>query len=157
MHSSEKVDELLAHRLMVKEEIGWDQISKLLVRAKKDLTTAERNLEFDQEAAYTFAYLAMLRCGRALMFAKGFRPIGAFQHKTVVEFTGHVLGEHFGTLVKKFDKMRKRRNQFTYNPDVTVSRQEAENALRTATELVKEVVKITQASSPQIELFQLDE
>ena len=50
------------------------QAKKLLVRSFRDLKTAKANLEIDEEAAYTFAYLAMLRSGRALMFLKGYRP-----------------------------------------------------------------------------------
>ncbi|MDO8803846.1 MAG: hypothetical protein Q7R35_05410, partial [Elusimicrobiota bacterium] len=46
------------------------QARKLLMRAFRDLKTAKANMEIDEEAAYTFAYLAMLRSGRGLMFLK---------------------------------------------------------------------------------------
>ena len=68
-----------------------EQARKLLLRSFRDLKTARANLEIDEEAAYTFAYLAMLRAGRALMFLKGYRPADGRQHKTVVETAGFFL------------------------------------------------------------------
>ncbi len=55
-------------------------------------------LVFVQVVAYTFAYLAILRSGRALMILKGLRPADGRQHKTVVEVAGHFLGKEFEDL-----------------------------------------------------------
>ena len=72
--------------LIKEEKIGFDQVIKHFERAKKDLRVAKANLEIDTEAAYNYAYLAMLRMGRALMFSYGYRPVDGEQHKTVVFF-----------------------------------------------------------------------
>lgn len=72
-----------------------DQAKKLLLRSFRDIKTAKANLEIDEEAAYTFAYLAMLRSGRALMFLRGYRPTDGRQHKTVVEAAGFPLGKTY--------------------------------------------------------------
>lgn len=128
------------------------QAKKLLVRSFRDLKTAKANLEIDEEAAYTFAYLAMLRSGRALMFLKGYRPADGRQHKTVVEVAGHFLGEAYEDLVYKFEQMRRKRNQFTYEPDLPLGQKESQDALKTAQEFVQQILKQARKESPQLEL-----
>ena len=78
----------------------------------------------------------MLRAGRALILLKGLRPSDGYQHKTVVEFTSCLLGEKFNTVVGCFDKMRKKRNIFTYEVDISISRTESNNALHIAGKFV---------------------
>ena len=51
-------------------------ISNLIHRAYKDVETAKRNLEFDEECAFNYSYNAMLHCGLALMNSEEYR------HKT---------------------------------------------------------------------------
>ncbi len=52
---------------------GLDEIKH---RIQRDLRTAKADLPIDEEWAYTIAYHAMLRAGRALIFASGYRPKG---------------------------------------------------------------------------------
>ncbi|MDD5065786.1 MAG: HEPN domain-containing protein [bacterium] len=120
-----------------------------MVRASRDLKTSKANLEIDEGIAYTVAYLAMLRAGRALMLLKGFRPSDGFQHKTVVDFTSHVLGKGKEVIVIRFDEMRKKRNIFTYDIDISISGTEAGNALKTAGEFVNLIKEIIKKDSPQ--------
>ena len=128
------------------------QAEKLLVRAFRDLKTAKANMEIDEEAAYTFAYLAMLRSGRGLMFLKGYRPVDGRQHKTVVEVAGYFLGAVYEDLVYKFEQMRRKRNQFTYEPDLPLGLKEAQAALKTAESFVREILKQVRKDMPQLEL-----
>jgi len=143
------IKDLLNKGLIKKQELATGQIKNLLNRAKKDLVVAKHNSEFDEEVAYNYAYLSMLRCGRALMFLKGYRPIDGQQHKTVIEIADMVLGKEFRTLTKKFDIMRRKRNQFTYDPLLPVSKQEAENALKSADEFVASIIVLVQKENPQ--------
>jgi len=46
--------------------------------------------------------------------------------------------------------MQRKRNQFTYDPFLPVSEIEAENALKTAEEFVKIVLKLVQKENPQL-------
>ncbi|GAH45412.1 unnamed protein product [marine sediment metagenome] len=46
--------------------------------------------------------------------------------------------------------MRRKRNQFTYDPFIPVSKTEAENALMSAEEFVKIVLKLVQKENPQL-------
>jgi len=145
------VNRLLNRGLIKKQEVNFDQIDALLFRAKKDLIASKANLEIDEEVTYNYAYLAMLRCGRAIMFMKGYRPTDGQQHKTVIEFTGKILGEKFISIIKKFDSMRRKRNQFTYDPLLPTSKLEAESALKTAEEFVKKIIELVKKENPQQE------
>jgi uncharacterized protein (UPF0332 family) len=148
------LDKLTQQGFIEKQEIGFDQIIKHLSRAQKDLRVAKANLEIDSEAAYNYSYLAMLRSGRALMFSFGYRPIDGRQHKTVVEFTDIILGKEFSLLISYFDKMRKLRNRFTYDePEILVSRTQAEQSLKKAREMVRRVSDFIQKQNPQKKLL----
>ncbi len=146
------IQDLLNKGLIKKQELNFDQIKNLLQRAKKDLVVAKHNLVFDEEVAYNYAYLAMLRCGRALMFLHGYRPADGQQHRTVIEFTDIILGKEYKSLINKFDTMRRKRNQFTYEPLLPISKVEAENALKTAGEFVTKIVTLVKKENPQMEL-----
>lgn len=121
------------------------------MRSLKELKVAKANLDIDEGIAYTVAYLAMLHAGRAFMLLKGFRPADGYQHKTVVEFTDCILGKEFKTTVDYFDKMRRKRNMFTYEVDISISLTEAKNALNNAVEFVNLVKKVIKEKSPQVE------
>jgi len=138
------------NKLIKKENIGIDQVIKHLNRAQKDLIVAQANLSIDGEAAFNYAYLAILRTARALMFSEGYRPIDGYQHKTVVEFTGIVLGKVNKNVVGRFDDMRKKRNKFTYFPDIPVSGIEAKEAIQFAGDMVEKIYQVIKDGNPQI-------
>ena len=138
------VEEYLTKGLLKKEKSSFSAVEKIILRSEKDLKTAKANLKIDEGIAYTVAYLAMLRAGRAFMLLKGLRPTDGYQHKTVVEFMGQCLGEEYRNIVECFDRMRRKRNIFTYEVDISISYTEAENAFDTATkftDLIKEIIK----------------
>ena len=133
-------------------------VEKLVLRAFKDLKAAKANLDIDEGIAYTVAYLAMLHSARAVMLMKGFRPADGYQHKTVVEFMFHFLGKEFKDIVGHFDKMRRKRNIFTYEIDAIISKTEAETALDSALKFVNLVRNKIRKENPQLELkFELDD
>jgi len=94
----------------------------------------------------------MLRCGRSIVFMKGYRSVDEQQHKTIIELSGEIPGKEFKNIIKKFDRMRRKRNKFTYDPFIPVSKIEAENALKTAEEFVKIAVELVQKENPQLRL-----
>jgi uncharacterized protein (UPF0332 family) len=110
-----------------------------LERARRDLLTSAANLTIDEEWAYTIAYHAMLRAGRALLLAHGYRAKGKDQHKTVVEFTTAKLGPEFSRLATRFNRMRMKRHAIIYDAEEGVSRTEAEKSLRSAEAFVAEI------------------
>ena len=143
---------MLNQGLIKRQKVDFSQIEALLLRARKDIVAAKANLEIDEEVTYNYAYLAMLRCGRSIVFMKGYRSVDGQQHKTIIELSGEILGEEFKNIIKKFDYMRRKRNQFTYDPFLPVSKIEAENALKTAEEFVTIVLKLIQKENPQLRL-----
>lgn len=136
-----------------KQEIALSQIERLARRAFEDLETAKRNLDLDPECAYDYSYKGMLRIGRALLFTYSYRPRSERSHKTVVEACGIVLGERFKELVDIFDRMRKVRNQFTYEPKGEISQKEAEEALKEGKQFLDIVIKRIKEINPQLSLF----
>jgi len=150
MNYKDKVKIMLNQGLIKKQKVDFSHIEALLLRAHKDIVAAKANLEIDEEVTYNYAYLAMLRCARSIVFMNGYRSVDGQQHKTIIELSGEILGEEFKSIVKKFDHMRRKRNQFTYDPFLPVSKIEAENALKTAKEFVTIVLKLVQKENPQL-------
>ena len=146
------IDEYSSKGLLKPQTPSLHAAKKIIQRASQELLAAKANLVIDEAIAYTVAYLAMLHAGRALMLVKGFRPIDGYQHKTVVEFTSHVLGDEFKAIVAHFDTMRRKRNIFTYEVDITISKTEAKNAIETAKEFVAIIDKAIKTHDPQTEL-----
>jgi len=105
-----------------KEDIGLDQVKALLESARKNLIASQKNLSIDEETSYSMAYNAMLKVARAIIYLQGFRPDDGRQHKTTIEVAGKILGDDFKILIDKFDQMRKKRNQFTYQPLLPLGR-----------------------------------
>jgi uncharacterized protein (UPF0332 family) len=96
----------------------------------------------------------MLRSGRALMFSFGYRPLDGEQHKTVVAFCEYALGERYADLVRHFDRMRKKRNRFTYDePGLLVTDTETNNAFMDAKVFVTKVAQFIQEKNPQQKLL----
>lgn len=143
------IEEYLVKGLLKKQKHSFNAVEKLIFRSQKDLKTAKANLKIDEGVSYTVAYLAMLRAGRAFMLLKGFRPADGYQHKTVVEFMVQSLGEEYKSIVERFDRMRRKRNIFTYEIDISISYTEAEGAFDTATKFVNLIKEIMKRDSPQ--------
>ena len=127
-------------------------VERLVLRAYKELRTAKANLEIDEGIAYTVAYLAMLHAARAFMLMRGFRPADGNQHRTVVEFISRLLGKKFAVITEQFDRMRRKRNIFTYEIDISISKSEANSALNSARSFVDLIKRLVQKENPQMEL-----
>ena len=143
------VDEYLSKGLLKKQQSSFLSVEKLINRSAKELIAAKANLVIDEGIAYTVAYLAMLHAGRAFMLLKGFRPDDGYQHKTVVEFMSHVLGAEYENIVERFDRMRRKRNIFTYEIDIAISKTEADGAFETAVKFVDLIKEAVKRESPQ--------
>jgi len=136
--------------LIKEQKSNFKQIGKQIIRAEKDLSTFSLVIDADPEWASTIAYQAMLRAGRALLYSFGFLPADGQQHKTVVKITGEILGDKYTTTVKKFDKYRKKRNNFFYDSEDAHNFTEAKIALKIAKELLKEIKKRIKSFNPQM-------
>ena len=153
MNLKDYLNSLADKGLLKPEKIGLDQVRALILGAEKNLTAAKKNLSIDEETTYIMAYSAMLKVARALIFIRGFRPDDGQQHKTTIDVAGRILGPDFSDLIAKFDKMRRKRNELTYDPLLPLSKIETENALKNANEFFQRVRGFLIDSDPQKKLF----
>ncbi len=141
-----------------KQKAGFVQIEALLKEAVLDLEEAKKIAHLAERATYLLAYNAMLKAGRALMLLKGYVPDDGAQHKTVVEMTSAILGDPYRELTEKFETMRRKRNEMTYESGTLLSKSEVQKAFSDAIALVKKIFAEAKAQNPQLELkFQLNE
>ena len=135
--------------LIKKQAKDQKAVENLISRSYKEIKAAKANITIDEGIAFTIAYTAMLHAGRALMIFKGYRPNDGYQHKTVVDFASIVLGEHYKALVRRFDKMRRKRNTFTYEANISISKEEVDNGLESAENFIKAVRDLIEKEDPQ--------
>ena len=107
--------------------------------AKRDVNVAKGVLEENCDWAFAIAYNAMLQAVRALMFSKGFRPTGSNQHIAVIRFAELFMKEEDVIIL---DRMRRKRHATIYDTAGTISEIEAENIVKRAEKLVREIVKM---------------
>lgn len=125
-------------------------INNLIKRSFRDIETAKRNLEIDNDCSYNYAYNAILHAGLAFMESKGYRPDIIGKHAIIVKFINAVLGKKFSGLINNYDFMRKKRHKFIYEPDIPCSKLEAEKAINTAVELIEIIKKYLKENNPQL-------
>lgn len=142
-------DELENKGLIRRTRINFKQIYNFLSRSRQDLQTSKSNLSIDEAWSYAIAYHAMLRAGRSLMMSFGYRPLGKVQHATVVRFSSIVFGNEIKDLIHKFDRMRRKRHDFIYEPNRPIPRREVEQAIADAEELVKQIWLVVKNKDPQ--------
>ena len=143
------IKEYTKRGLIKKQDKNLKAVENLISRAYKEIKAAEVNIKIDEGIAFTIVYTAMLHAGRALMLFKGYRSDDGYQHKTVVDFASIVLGEHYKTLVQRYDKMRRKRNTFTYEVSISISEEEVHNGLESASNFIKAVRELIEKEDPQ--------
>jgi uncharacterized protein (UPF0332 family) len=135
-----------------KQRAGFVQIEALLKEAVLDLEEAKKIAHLAERATYLLAYNAILKAGRALLLLKGYVPDDGAQHKTVVEMTSAILGDPYRELTEKFETMRRKRNEMTYESGTLLSKSEAQKAFSDAISLVKKILAEVKSQNPQLKL-----
>lgn len=135
-----------------KQQAGYVQVEALLKDAILDLEEARRIQGIAERAIYLLAYTAMLKAGRALLLLNGYVPDDGAQHKTVVDLTTAILGEKFRDLTEQFERMRRKRNDLTYQGGTLLSKSEAQGALSSSISFIQNILKKVKAQNPQLEL-----
>jgi uncharacterized protein (UPF0332 family) len=113
------------------------EVIGLITRAERDLATSKVLQEKDEEWAFAAAYLAMARSARALILSEGYRPKGVRGRdiqKTIVTAVGVILGEQYKSLINKFDRMRRKYQNFMEESSRVISKYEASQAINDAEE-----------------------
>ena len=135
-----------------KKETEFIQVEALLKEAILDLDEAKRISKIAERATFLLAYNAMLKAGRALMMLKGYLPANGGQHKTVVDMTGATLGDKFQNLCGQFERMRRKRNELTYEAGIAMSKTETKRAFSDAQALVKKILDELKSQNPQLKM-----
>ena len=135
-----------------KQKAGLVQVEALLREAILDLQEAKKICAIAERATYVLAYIAMLKAGRALLLAKGYVPDDGGQHKTVIEVTANLLGTKFRDITAQFERMRRKRNEITYEAGYALSVSESLRAFNDSIELVKKIIDYIKADNPQLEI-----
>jgi uncharacterized protein (UPF0332 family) len=115
------------------------KVDDAMALAYRDLRTSRTILPSDQDWSYTIAYNAVLQAGRALMFAKGYRPDGANQHIAVVKFVELYVDPNDAII---FDRMRRKRHSSVYDTAGSISETEAESAIGHAEHLIRKIEEL---------------
>lgn len=135
-----------------RQKAGLSQVEALLRQAGLDLQEAEKVKRLAERATYLLAYIALLKAGRALLLYHGFVPDDGAQHRTVVEATSAMLGEKYRVLTLTFERMRRKRNEMTYEAGALLSKTEAERAFKQSRELVQGIFEKIKSHNPQMHL-----
>lgn len=119
-------------------KVDWGQIERFLQSAEKKLTSAQRILEFDEEASLQQAYEAMLKASLGFMFSHGFRARSQIGHHiAIIEFVRMRIDKKHAGLIAVFDRLRRKRNAALYDDTGFVSHHDAEQALEAARQYLK--------------------
>lgn len=146
-------DRFLKDNFVKRAKPDFKQIVVQLKRANKDLKTAESVLMVDPTWAFAITYHAMIRASKALMFAKGYLPTVKRSHKTIVEFARLILGDEYGNLIGRFNRMRRKRHDFIYDSVNDITTNEVKSSIETAEKLISEINNIIIKEHPQENLF----
>lgn len=147
-----KLEKFENQKLIEKFQPSQKQVVNNIQQALKDLDISRANLKINEEWAFTIAYHAMLRSGRALLFSYQYRPRGKNQHKTIVLICEEILGPKFKTLISRFDRMRRKRHEFIYQPQKPIAYSEALSSINDARKFVHHIYNHIKKRYPQIEL-----
>jgi len=130
------IDDLLVGRRIYRESIPKEDVAAALERAERDLNTAERMLNIDNDWAFSISYNAVLQASRAVMFAQGYRPASYESHKNTFAFMLATVEETQKPLVSFFDRMRVKRHQAVYEAAGTVTETETRTLFAKAKEYI---------------------
>lgn len=128
-----------------KELLESNKIEKLTNKQEPIFNQSFRDLEVakklflskDYEWALNITYNAVLRAGREVMFALGYRPIGKEHHKNVFEFLKKLKLNQ--DLVDYFNRIRIKRNNSLYGDEEDISKEVVEETLNKANKFVLEI------------------
>ena len=101
----------------------------MIERAGEDLASAVHMLDQDSDWALSIAYNAALRCARAIVFSRGFRPASHEAHKNTFAFLREVTTPEIESLVAYFDRVRVKRHRVIYDVEMRASHTEAETLI----------------------------
>ena len=143
-------DDLVKKESLKKEaNIDYAQVERLIVRSKKDLQVAKKNLDIDEATALDLVYKSMFHASNALIRSQGYRPGKIKQHMGVVEAVERSLGAKIKPTILRFDRLRIKRNEFEYQGLYRSSKTEIKNSFQDAEKLIKSIEEYIEHHNPQ--------
>lgn len=129
--------------------IDWVLVERLIIRAKRDLEMAKKNLRDDEPTAMDLVYKSMFHAANALIQAQGYRPGKVRQHVGTIEAIERTLGLEIKPIIRKFDRLRQKRNEFEYQGLYRGTRTEIRNSFVDAGVLIGKIENYIQEKHPQ--------
>ncbi|MCM8831903.1 MAG: HEPN domain-containing protein [Candidatus Omnitrophica bacterium] len=133
--------ELQKQNLIEKYQVTPHEINSIIEAAKNDIKTAQNLLNVDTCWAFNIAYNCLLEASLALMYSKGFRPIGEAKHVSIILFLKKILGKNYQSKIERFNQMRRKRHKAVYGILRNITEYEAKEAVKFATEFLEEIIK----------------
>ncbi len=148
------LDSLYKEGKIKKQETDVSYLNGLLSSAHQNLLSAKYNLDGGfYETAFKSAYDGLLQISKVILLLNGYRTANGEQHKTTFLVAGFILGKDFENLINKIDKYRVKRNKAIYQPVGIISKNEAENILKTSKDFWEKTRIYLSKKSLQLELF----
>lgn len=148
-----KFNDLLRAGQLQKEHTSREKIAEFLQFAYDELSAAKFNLDKFPLTAFKSAYDALIHAGNALIRFYGFRPTIKYTHITITVFVDRILGQKYGSLVRSFKLMRRKRHPLQYEAKFSESQKEINNSISEAEELIKRIEEHIKIKPFQKRLF----
>ena len=141
------IERLLQERRLERVQGAQADGSPWLDRARQTIAAASAIEEASPDSGFVLAYDAARQACTALLAQQGLRPTTSGGHYAVEES----VRAQFGTILRPFGTLRRRRNELEYPLDLTDRASSAETAdgIRTAADLIDAAAKIL----PNLGLF----
>lgn len=157
---SSLIQKLLSEGLLEEFEKPMKDVEKRLENGKQRLLFAKKNFTDDVDekfldSIYISIYDAVRFIGEAFLLLNGYRAKLKDHHKTVINVTRELMGneEDMKNVLKRLNKMRKKRNELDYDFDAYgASRSAISKAMEDAEKFVSKVSASFAEHNPQQKL-----
>ena len=134
------IERLLEERRLERVQGAHADGSPWLARARRTITAARAVEQTNPDSAFVLAYDAARQACTALLAQQGLRPTTSGGHYAVEES----VRAQFGTVLRPFGALRRRRNELEYptDPADEATATEATDGIQAATDLIEAAAKI---------------
>ncbi|MDR0346452.1 MAG: HEPN domain-containing protein [Nocardiopsaceae bacterium] len=110
------IEEMLANGELQRVPASRQQADRLLAQARHHLASAASVRAEDPAGGYSLAYDAARKALAAVLVNQGLRPTNRGGHLATVEAVRAQLDPPMGSILRRFNRMRTRRNEAEYPP-----------------------------------------
>lgn len=138
-----ELDECFKKGLIRKIPASEEKALKSMAKADRWLKEARKNLEYDLlDSCLVSSYSAMFHAARALLFRDGFREKSHYCVARYLEGKYVGRGKLPKVVVDLLDRLRNLRHTDLYKLDFFVTKEEAEEAIKSAEIVIKEITHL---------------